>query len=633
MIKKLRIKMLKLTIGDMQQLATFRGGKCLSKDFKNNTTTLRWECKKGHVWEAIPKSIRRGSWCPSCAGRRKTIDDMRAFAKRKGGDCLSEKYIRGDVPLRWKCSKGHIWEAKPQSVLHQTSWCHICSKRQRYTLDDMIALAKERGGRCLSKKYANVFTKMKWECSQKHRWSVAATGVIRGSWCPKCDTSFGEELTRAFFEALFNTHFPSAWPDWLRSAKGHVLELDGYNEPLKLAFEHQGSHHYSTSSSFIFSDEDLKNRRATDRRKRYLCRKLGVRLIAVPQVPRYQPIQTLESFIRKKCHTLGVTVPLPEGELRVNWKKVYCPDSQRYLEELRNLARARNGKLLSDRYLGMQTKLRWQCDDGHEWAAQPASIKAGTWCAFCSTHPPASIADMHELAARYHGRCLSKIYKNATTKIKWECEFGHRWKSLARNVKADHWCPRCGGRQKYTLKEMQQFARQLGGACLSNEYLGISEKLKWKCAQGHIWDAPPAQIVGKHWCLACAAKERGRKRRLTIEEMHEIAASREGKCLSKEYLTAQTHLEWECKKGHKWWAKPNNIKNGKWCPFCFGRGKTIVDMKRLATEREGCCLSEEYFGMHAKLRWQCEKKHVWEATPAHILHGGTWCPFCVGRKP
>jgi len=50
--------------------------------------------------------------------------------------------------------------------------------------------------------------------------------------------------------------------------------------------------------------------------------------------------------------------------------------------------------------------------------------------------------------------------------------------------------------------------------------------------------------------------------------MHTLATLRGGKCLSKEYETAHIHLEWECKEGHKWMAKPNNIQQGKWCPKC-----------------------------------------------------------------
>lgn len=51
--------------------------------------------------------------------------------------------------------------------------------------------------------------------------------------------------------------------------------------------------------------------------------------------------------------------------------------------------------------------------------------------------------------------------------------------------------------------------------------------------------------------------------------MQKLAESRNGKCISKEYINSQTKLVWECELGHQWKAKPNNIKSSNsWCPHC-----------------------------------------------------------------
>ena len=54
------------TIADMQVLAEKKQGKCLSKTYVNMKTRLLWECRNGHIWEATPASISRGSWCRQC---------------------------------------------------------------------------------------------------------------------------------------------------------------------------------------------------------------------------------------------------------------------------------------------------------------------------------------------------------------------------------------------------------------------------------------------------------------------------------------------------------------------------------------------------------------------------------------
>ena len=45
----------KSTIEEMQKLAEERGGKCLSKKYRNRYSKLTWQCKEGHQWDAIYK--------------------------------------------------------------------------------------------------------------------------------------------------------------------------------------------------------------------------------------------------------------------------------------------------------------------------------------------------------------------------------------------------------------------------------------------------------------------------------------------------------------------------------------------------------------------------------------------------
>ena len=46
-----------------------------------------------------------------------TLEDMQKLASQHGGECLSDKYINRRTKLRWKCSVGHEWEAAPRSVV------------------------------------------------------------------------------------------------------------------------------------------------------------------------------------------------------------------------------------------------------------------------------------------------------------------------------------------------------------------------------------------------------------------------------------------------------------------------------------------------------------------------------------
>ena len=64
--------------------------------------------------------------------------------------------------------------------------------------------------------------------------------------------------------------------------------------------------------------------------------------------------------------------------------------------------------------------------------------------------------------------------------------------------------------QKLEIDDMRQAAEFRGGECLSEsmEKGNLYEKLVWKCAQGHIFEATPyAVLYAGHWCEECMSEE------------------------------------------------------------------------------------------------------------------------------
>jgi len=49
--------MRKSTIEAIQEIANQRDRKCLSPEYFNNRTNLKWQCKEEHIWEATPNNI------------------------------------------------------------------------------------------------------------------------------------------------------------------------------------------------------------------------------------------------------------------------------------------------------------------------------------------------------------------------------------------------------------------------------------------------------------------------------------------------------------------------------------------------------------------------------------------------
>jgi hypothetical protein len=170
----------------MQNIARQRGGECLSTKYFNGTSRLLWQCRVGHQWKTVPNNVRRGRWCPACAGRPVvTIEEVRAIANKRGGQCLSGEYTNNKTKLLWQCMKGHRW-LTTASHIKQGHWCPACAGRPLITIEELQAIAKSRGGKCLSEKYRNSRTKLTWQCKVGHQWEAAARNVRKGHWCARC---------------------------------------------------------------------------------------------------------------------------------------------------------------------------------------------------------------------------------------------------------------------------------------------------------------------------------------------------------------------------------------------------------------------------------------------------------------
>ena len=154
----------KLTIEEMQDLAKFHGGRCLSPTYIGSATSLLWECKEKHQWYARPKNVKFGTWCKICrnkeAGRNKTrsISEIEKLAWRFKGKLLSKRYKGPHEKLLWKCKNSHVFKASSANV-QQGHWCLECSGYKKLNVKEVRNLGTVNNGKLLSKKYINAHSK------------------------------------------------------------------------------------------------------------------------------------------------------------------------------------------------------------------------------------------------------------------------------------------------------------------------------------------------------------------------------------------------------------------------------------------------------------------------------------------
>jgi len=462
----------------------------------------------------------------------------------------------------------------------------IRQKMYRNTIKQMQEIASLRGGKCFSNEYDGSSRNLKWRCEQGHEWEATPHNIKKNKWCPVCCTRIGERICKGYFEAFFEEKFPKAHPEWLKASKGKNLELDGFCKNLNLAFEYQGEQHYKPIPHFnrTFTLEKIRKH---DELKKQGCIEKGVTLI---QVPYHTNFIKLGKWIKDKCEKEGFKFDRTSKDFNYKTFDIYSPKK---MEELQEIAEIKGGKCLSKKYINNSTKLKWQCKEGHIWETAPSNIRSGKWCLVCS--------------------------------VKKQTEF---------------WSNQFGKAVDYKEKElenMQTIAEGKKGKCLSKEYVKNSIKLEFQCANGHIWKTKAENIKNGKWCYKCSYEYRASLRRGNIEDMQEIAESREGKCLSIKYFNVDTKLKWQCKEGHIWEAVPHSIKRGSWCAKCSNKYKgryrrgNIGEMREIATIRGGECISKEYNGSGNRLKWKCKKSHEWEAVPDSIKRG-SWCAKCARTK-
>lgn len=172
-----------------KEFAEKYGGKCLSDKYVNEQTQLLWQCAAGHTWYLTPRSIFSQKFnCVKCnvSNHKYTLlEKCIAYAKEKGGKCLSTDYTNLRTIMKWECGSGHIFY-RTYLLIEKGAWCYECEKSNNLTLAECQDIAFiNYGGICLSKQYRE---NMIWECKYNHLWRDTAENVCRKrKWCSECE--------------------------------------------------------------------------------------------------------------------------------------------------------------------------------------------------------------------------------------------------------------------------------------------------------------------------------------------------------------------------------------------------------------------------------------------------------------
>lgn len=299
------LECLKLNLEDCIFESEKRNGKCLDNIYINCYTKMKWKCEKEHIFECPFGPIKYyNRWCRQCVINNMKHDISLAYelALKNEGECLSTEYINLETHMKWKCKEGHIWETALQCIKNG-KWCLKCKMRKRRdkALERLELYCNKLGGKILTKKedipydIDSKLINIKAQCSKGHIWNRTLQIFLLGTWCPSCRFK-SESKCREILEDLFNVPFIKKRLECMER-----LELDGYNEKYNLAFEYNGLQHEKFIDFFHRNGiEDFLKQQERDERKLELCEKNNIDLIIIPSCYDYTKPKKLKEFIIKE---------------------------------------------------------------------------------------------------------------------------------------------------------------------------------------------------------------------------------------------------------------------------------------------------------------------------------------------
>ena len=521
-----------------------------------------------------------------------------------------------------ECPKGHKWETRISRIFQKerlnraSKGCPQCAEEIYIQQSYQAALSNLIEGHTILdsfiKKGLKVNTRFyNIQCPYGHVYEKRNPELKNG--CPDCSkkTYVGQERTRIIFEGHFLLPFPTVRPEWFKNpVTNKKLELDGYCEELRLAFEYQGRQHSSNDTEF---GGDYLHQQERDQYKVDLCREHGIRLIIINQPRSYEAEKFFQS-VAKDCREQGLELTITLDDLNFNGINDTNTLVKNY-QDFKDFATSKGFQLVTTQFSTMEEPLEFKCQDNHNFQMK------------------------------------GSVFKTILNTDKYR----------------DEPCPECHKKnnpekvnETITIHSCQELAQSIGYKCLSQSYLNVNTPLEWQCGHGHTLTKTYRQMIrnqtGKY-CTQCSELNLSQPKPINtvIAATSKVSKAANGEVLDYNWLT-QFALDngvklldnlykgkdikhnFKCDKGHEFESTVTNLtdkkkRNTTFCNHAECNGITVIDLstcENFAKENGLVCLSTQYQNVNEKMDWQCDKGHNFQKSYRQFLRSktGRYCPQC-----
>ena len=370
------------------------------EDYAGAQKKLWVECEDKHSFEITLNNLELDKWCPICKGAESQIcstckKDMlldyfavdkhapnnKKYVCKPCANNASKQYRADNADKVADYNKKYREENKEkiQSYYKVSDEQKAINKKDKQDgfFEKFVKTVTQKGGKCVSTEYVSAHDKLKVKCQDGHEFEISPNNLLNNKWCPHCNINYGEEYCRFVLEYFFDVKFKKIRPQWLKTKNNTLLELDGYNEELKIAFEYNGLQHYENVPFFFKTEEEFKKRQEDDEYKMKVCGKEKVNLIVIPydvhqnDIPRY---------IYNKCKDLNIKVSKDKLETIKDTDYDKCKSK---LEEFKELITEKKGTYIDGQYVSRDSNVTIKCHKNHEFTTKFKYIKNGSWCSTC----------------------------------------------------------------------------------------------------------------------------------------------------------------------------------------------------------------------------------------------------------
>jgi hypothetical protein len=165
-------------------------------------------------------------------------------------------------------------------------------------------------------------------------------------------------------------------------------------------------------------------------------------------------------------------------------------------------------------------------------------------------------------------RLVSTKYVKSLDKLSLVCPEGHRVEISLNNFKRGRRCRKCSDKKKgdklrHSVEHIRKRFADRGYELLTEEYSGVSQKLSYRCPEGHIGTIRFNHFKQGHGCASCS-----KNRRLTYAYVQRCFRDRGYTLLTTSYKNTAKGLRYRCPSGHVGQICFDSFRSGSGCARC-----------------------------------------------------------------